>query len=259
MREIGSLHIGKLSDPVLLIGGTHGTEWSSVLCLLRFAYELSKAYDNFDELYGINIHSTIASRGLVIVPLVNPDGYEIARTNGGTTTRALRRQHSPESFKYWQANSKGVDINHNFPPGFYRAKRAVEQLGITGPSPTKYGGLFPFSERETRNLLYLCEAHSFRTAYSFHSQGEEIFWNYQDKAPERSKYIANTLATLTGYKLCPNEGTASHAGFKDWFINRYKKPGFTIELGKGKNPLDYGDFNDIYQKVKKSLAVMTIL
>ncbi len=258
-REIGSILIGKLNDPVLLMGGTHGTEWSSVVCLLRFAHELAKSLDNYDELFGINIHKTIMTRGVVIVPLVNPDGYEIARTNGGTTSRGFRKLHCSESFRYWQANSRGVDINHNFPAGFFKAKRAVESIGITRRSPTKYGGCFPFSARETRNILYLCETSRFRSAYSFHSQGEEIFWNYQGLAPERGRYIANTLATLTGYSLETQQGSALHAGFKDWFIKRYKNPAFTIELGKGKNPLPYKDFEAIYQKVKRAIAVATII
>ena len=39
---------------------------------------------------------------------------------------------------------------------------------------------------------------------------------------------------------------SSFAGFKDWFIQEFNKPGYTIEAGIGVNPLPISQFNEIY-------------
>ena len=35
-------------------------------------------------------------------------------------------------------------------------------------------------------------------------------------------------------------------GYKDWFIQDYRRPGFTIEAGSGENPLPLSQFPDIW-------------
>lgn len=39
---------------------------------------------------------------------------------------------------------------------------------------------------------------------------------------------------------------SSFAGYKDWFIQNYKRPGYTIEAGIGENPLPISQFDEIY-------------
>lgn len=36
------------------------------------------------------------------------------------------------------------------------------------------------------------------------------------------------------------------AGYKDWFLQEYRRPGYTIEAGLGTNPLPLSQFNEIY-------------
>ena len=38
-------------------------------------------------------------------------------------------------------------------------------------------------------------------------------------------------------------------GFKDWFIDCFHRPGFTIEAGKGKNPLPFSRLSAIEGQV----------
>ena len=40
---------------------------------------------------------------------------------------------------------------------------------------------------------------------------------------------------------------SSFAGYKDWFIQTYDSPGYTIEAGLGTNPLPISQFNEIYR------------
>ncbi|MNP81921.1 Gamma-D-glutamyl-L-diamino acid endopeptidase 1 [compost metagenome] len=41
----------------------------------------------------------------------------------------------------------------------------------------------------------------------------------------------------------------SDAGYKDWFIQEFGKPGFTVEAGFGVNPLPLSHFASVYQEV----------
>ena len=36
------------------------------------------------------------------------------------------------------------------------------------------------------------------------------------------------------------------AGYKDWFLQQYRRPGYTVEAGIGNNPLPISQFNEIY-------------
>mgnify|MGYP000817358184 FL=1 len=44
------------------------------------------------------------------------------------------------------------------------------------------------------------------------------------------------------------DGIASYGGYKDWFIRAFKRPGFTIEVGLGENPLPIEDFPQVYTR-----------
>ena len=41
---------------------------------------------------------------------------------------------------------------------------------------------------------------------------------------------------------------SSFAGYKDWFISYYNRPGFTIEVGLGINPIPISQFDGIYRE-----------
>ena len=45
------------------------------------------------------------------------------------------------------------------------------------------------------------------------------------------------------------------AGYKDWFIQDYDLPGYTIEVGLGENPLPISDFDRIYAE---NLGILTL-
>ena len=40
---------------------------------------------------------------------------------------------------------------------------------------------------------------------------------------------------------------SSFAGYKDWFIRRFRRPGYTVEAGLGQNPLPIEQFGEIYR------------
>ena len=58
--------------------------------------------------------------------------------------------------------------------------------------------------------------------------------------------LAERFARVSGYRLEDTPYNSSFAGYKDWFIQSYRRPGFTVEVGTGENPLPLGQFGEIY-------------
>lgn len=159
----------------------------------------------------------------------------------------------------WQANAHGVDINHNFNAGWLQLQAMERKNGIDGPSPRQWCGPAPESEPETAALTGLCRQAGFRHVLALHTQGEEIYWRYGDNTPSRSRVMAEIMGATSGYAVADPEGLASHGGFKDWFIQEMGRPGFTLEMGKGENPLPLSDFEGIYEKAQEMLLLAALM
>lgn len=225
-RAINAADAGSGSQRVLLVGGVHGNEYLTVLAALRFLEEYAQKPSGVQ---------------LTVVPCLNPDGTQIALCTD----------------KNWKANARGVDLNHNFDADWQQVKAKEIALGITKPSATRYGGVCPVSEPETRALVRLCEATRFERVLALHSQGREIYWDFGADTPPCCLQMAEQMAAVSGYQVAAPEDIATGGGFKDWFIRRFSRCGFTVEMGWGKNPLPLTDFEAEYPRVRQLLAVFT--
>jgi g-D-glutamyl-meso-diaminopimelate peptidase len=92
---------------------------------------------------------------------------------------------------------------------------------------------------------------NFSRINAFHTQGIEIYWGFAGLEPPISAIIAKEYARVSGYQAI--QYVDNYAGYKDWFIQEFKKPGITVELGSGINPLPSEQFSAIYQE---SLGIM---
>ena len=54
-------------------------------------------------------------------------------------------------------------------------------------------------------------------------------------------------------------GTASHGGLKDWFIQETGRPGFTLEVGRGQNPLPIEQLPEIWRKLRETLMLSILV
>ena len=63
----------------------------------------------------------------------------------------------------------------------------------------------------------------------------------------RARELAERFASVSSYRMEDTPYNSSFAGYKDWFIQSFRRPGFTIEVGTGENPLPLGQFDDIYR------------
>lgn len=260
-RGIFSLSLGNEKNSVILAGGFHGSEWLTSLVLYLFTERLSRCIQDNALLCGVDIKQAFTQLGVTIIPCVNPDGVEIAThgTEGAKGLKAFVSSVKCKNYSKWNANALGVDINHNFNAGWEELRKAEAEDGINGPSPTRFGGAYPESEAETRALTRLCRLKKFRSCMAVHSQGEELFWRYGDNTPKSSEIMAKIIADSCGYTLVDNAGLYSHGGFKDWFIEEFSSPGFTIEIGKGENPLPIEELYSIYAKVEEALLLFCLM
>ncbi len=263
-RPISLLRIGADTDSrggVLFAGAFHGMEWLTGLVLLRFADRLCHAITTKQRLAGIYPGHALEGRSLSIIPFVNPDGVEISlfgAQRGGAYAGLIERACDGDTSR-WQANARGVDLNHNFDAGWAQLREMEKAKGIDAPAPTQYGGPGPESEPESRLIAQHCREENYRHVAAFHSQGEEIYWHYGEHTHPNSQLMGRILAVASGYTLCEPSGLASHGGFKDWFIDAFHKPAFTVELGLGRNPLPLSDLDALYERVEEMLMLAAIL
>ena len=82
---------------------------------------------------------------------------------------------------------------------------------------------------------------------AYHSQGKEIYWQFQDYQVPGARELGEVFADLSGYALADTPYESAFAGFKDWFIQEFRRPGYTIEVGQGENPLPLSQFDEIYR------------
>ncbi len=260
-RSLHGITLGSGSHRVLMAAAFHGQEWLTALVCLRLCEELCRSLDKDTPLAEWNVRRAMSGRCLVFVPLVNPDGVEIALKGSQAAGCSAERVRAVggDVHGMWQANANGVDINHNFNAGFEKLQQAEQKSGIFGFSPRQWGGPHPESEPETQALVALCERAQFRHIVALHSQGEEIYWQYGEHTPSCSELMAQVMAAASGYTVATPTGLASHGGFKDWFIETYRRPGFTFELGRGVNPLPLSDFEKIYEKAREMLLISMFL
>ena len=260
-RKIHALCIGNPMGATLFVGATHGLEWMTTLLLIRFCEDVLEGLRTGGNVSDIDVTKALQNRSLVIIPCLNPDGVEIALCGSaaaGERAAEVERICGGDC-RAWQANANGVDLNHNFDAGWCALKRMEVESGIDAPAPTRYGGTHPNSEPETMAATAFCINYQPRTLYSLHSQGEEIYYKYGEHTPERSQLMARILASSSGYTVTEPTGLASHGGLKDWFIEKFRRPGFTIEVGRGKNPLGIEQFEKIYKKIQEMLIIATLL
>ncbi len=260
-REIKGFKIGNACDYSLITAATHGSEYITETVLLMFIENLCNALKYDGSIAGFNARKAMYNRGVIFVPCVNPDGVEIAinGAKGCGDRQAEINKMCLGDFKHYNANLRGVDINHNFKADWENLHKLEQKEGIFGPSPTRYGGPHPESEPETVALTSLCKTEEIRHVVALHSQGEVIYWCYGKKRPPKSRQIAEILATSSGYALDVPLGISNGGGFKDWFIECFNKPGFTIEMGLGKNPLPIEDAEKIYKQTEEMLMLCTIV
>ena len=253
-RKIRTLVVGKGKRKVIYSAAHHANEWITTPVLLKFAEELAEAIRNGTEIFGIDGKTLAEAVTIYMVPMVDPDGVDLVtgaiKPGEGQyeAARALAENYPRIPFpEGWKANLLGVDLNLQYPAGWLRAREIKFSQGYTRPGPRDYVGHAPLSQKESRALAGYTEYIDPDLILAYHAQGQEIYWQFDDMEVSSAEELGRRLAEVSGYTLTAPEEESGYAGYKDWFIKTFRRPGYTIEVGKGENPLPLEQFEEIYR------------
>lgn len=218
-RGIYALGLGEIRGATLMIGGAGGRDFVSCGLLFRFFEELMLRMKEGGRLGGIEVQKAMRGRSVVVIPCLNPDGFELAlhgRDGAGQMGDVTDRM-SEGDYAGWEANARGVDLRLNFDAG-WEASGAARASGYAGPRA--------MSEPEARAAANLCTAFDLKQLFVFGAGPVQIGYRSGD-TPVRSRLMAQVLAGACGMKVSE---TPSAGGVKDWFIQEMNRPAFSIGL-----------------------------
>ena len=253
-RNLRALILGYGPRKVLYSAAWHGNEWITAPILLKFAEDFAQALEYDSQIFGVDAATLAENVTFILVPMVNPDGVDLVA--GGISPEDVSYRNAQEiaaAFPAipfpngWKANLNGVDLNLQFPAGWLRAREIKFMQGYNRPAPRDYVGRAPLNQRESRAMADYTEYMDPALVVAFHAQGKEIYWSFQDYFVPGAEELGKKLATASGYTLTEPVVNSSFAGYKDWFIQYFRRPGYTIEVGSGINPLPLEQFEEIYR------------
>lgn len=252
-RELMTFYWGSGEKKILLNGAHHGMEWITSLLLMQMMETCCRHYVSGESIGSIDVADLFTKVTIAVCPMVNPDGVNLALEGLSpdlppiTRTKLLAYNGDSKDFSKWQANANGVDLNHNYDAAFYKGVYMQHRLNIFGPGPTRFSGGEPESEPESRALADFTRSFRPDVAVAYHTQGEVIYYDFESRTTEKGRKMAEALSDISGYQLDTTEGMASYSGYKDWVIDFFQIPAFTIEVGLGENPLPISQIDKIYE------------
>lgn len=231
-EEILLLKIGSGKKKLMINSAHHANEWITSLVMMLFLEKLLY-YENEKILYkNDNIQEILKNITLYIIPMVNPDGVNFCLKNIKNEKYLQKWKKYENELDRWKANIRGVDLNLNYPAGWDIAVENKKKKGVNHVGPRDYPGPKPLSEIETINMVNFTNKEKLDMTISLHSQGEEIYGPNREE-DIKSYQIGKEMERVSGYHYTSPPYTSSFAGYKDWFIQEFRKPSYTIEMGKG--------------------------
>lgn len=223
-RDIPMMRVGLGKKALVLTAGIHGRESVNPVLLVKMLEDYCQAFQNREDRYGYSVQKLLNSCSFVVIPLLNPDGYEIALQGFSVIHNPVLRQlckMKEIGWQHWKYNARGVDINRNFPCRSY----IQQQLGE-----------YPASENETQALIGVFQNYDPLGYVDFHSRGRIIYY-YRQAMPfaynQRNHKLARYLQKLSDYSLGKREEEyLSHLNGGrpvNYFSEFLGKPAITVE------------------------------
>jgi len=259
----------------LNMGVHHAREWPSGEHAMEWAYELINGYKAKDP----RIVKIVEQSRNIVVPIVNPDGFDASRSAGGRTGGdGGRDENNPDS------DLVTILALSTITGGEYRRKNcrigetdAHDCLTATGAASNgtdpnrNYGGLWggpgaegedvtsevfrgpgPFSEPETRNVQALVSQRQVMSLITNHTTaglvlrapglaalGDPVDENRGYKALGDAMALENGYFSQKSFELYDTTGTT-----EDWSYNVTGGFGFTFEIYCGEPNYATGDCDD---------------
>lgn len=212
------------------------TEYPIVIC--QYAIHAREYITTYLALKSVDYFKKHGKFGTVyFLPCVNPDGVNICIKGN----------------PLYKANANMVDLNVNFDACWGKGEKNLKV-----PNFENYIGKFPFSEKESRALARFTRRVKPDATLSFHSKGQVIYYGFLDSQTNLRDYkIAKELSKINGYQV--EIAKNSVGGYKDWCIQEFKIPSFTVEVGADylSHPIGINELDEIYWENKDLLLRLT--
>lgn len=235
-RSLPLITLGEGERSVLYIGAHSGSDPQSTALLFRFLQEFCEQYQMGGRMYQYSLPYLFSARTIYILPMLNPDGVEY-HINGIMSEHILYERvcamnGGSDDLHDWQANARGVDLNHNYNYEFASYKKQEASLGILGGAPCGFSGESPESEPEIGTLCnFLRYRGDIRAVLSLHPGKEKnakIVYTAGKKTAPRSLALGKAISRMTGYPLAPYDGWESVGGMSAWCIDELGIPAYSI-------------------------------
>lgn len=252
-RPIYALRLGKGRKGKLMFSGAHhAREWLTTVLLMDMIEMLCENETK-------NSHTQLLDNVTFwFIPMVNPDGVTLVQegpTGFSNEQDLMRWNYDRMGFQAWKANSRGVDLNRQYPADWDTIRNDPGE-----PSPSHYKGSEPVSEPEVKAVYDFILQNTFDLTVAYHSSGEEIYWKYKSTGmlAKKTKYLAEKIHCLTGYQMIDPGENPSGGGLTDWFLSCIQKPGFTIEIAPyvGPRPVPLYFYEKIWLENKEIPALL---
>ena len=205
-RPVEALTMGSGQRRVLYTAAHHANEWITATLLLAFAEDLAKAAMAGAVIGGYPGRELLEVATIHMVPMVDPDGVDLvtgalpADSGDYAFARSLASYYPSIPFPNgWKANLLGIDLNLNYPAGWETAREIKFEQGFTRPGPRDYVGRAPLDQRETQALARYTQTLNPALVLAYHSQGEVIYWQFQDIYVPGARELGEKFAALSGY------------------------------------------------------------
>lgn len=193
-RAITAYRFGSGPNPIIYLGGMHGSESNSRSIMTEWFNELNANPQR------------LGSRSLVVIPGVNPDGL----ASGS------------------RLNAHNVDLNRNFPASDWKSIVTSPQ----SPTPSPAGGPTPLSEPESRAVASYIQQTQPRLVMSFHSAAAVVEANEAgDSTAIASVYAAKArYRAIPKSQSAPVFQYDTTGAMEDWMRSSLGKPAIVVEL-----------------------------
>ncbi|CAN5291627.1 hypothetical protein BH23ACT9_BH23ACT9_06570 [soil metagenome] len=229
-------------------GVHHAREWPAAEMPIMWAYDLIESYNRFTsgtdlQPLDARMANIVKHSRNIIVPVVNPDGFDYSRTgplDTGNTVfdNSLTSLAPGASMQYWRKNMRGARAAAQQPtlnPGF---EHMLPNNGIVPTTPgalgvdpnrnysyrwggngssaainsETYRGIEPFSEPEPRNVQWVHQTWQAVAGITHHTSGNLVLWAWGDTSVD-----------------APDDALLARLGFACADYNRYR-PTKSIDL-----------------------------
>lgn len=248
---------------LLVVANLHAREYmTSLLCMKQIEYYLENYNKSID---GCKPASLLDNMSIIYIPMANPDGTTIVQEGiSGIASAQLRKKlyaiRGTGSVTDWKANATGVDLNRNFKLGF--GKGTSKKPDFAG-----YAGKYALSENETKAIVQDIKklnksGHKIAAIINYHSAGEIIFGGFTASVSQNTRLVTQKMYScaqkITGYRNAAGiYNDAANGDFRSYHMSVLNIPGITLEIGKGKTPVPYNEFAQIWKK-NKSLILQEL-